>query len=372
MKISIHVDKGLALQAGFDAFGRQIVQVPAAELSPAERAELINYSGSRDADYELPSGGYAIAEATPDTVHVALAGLADRRAQRDIRIRGAVEKAIERITATSPDEAIIPVEEITGRGLRFDTSRGDLYDKRTEVVTTMARLKRAFVQDFEIGGAWDEGQEAAAAIKQDPRYLAWRETMAARVAGLNADVEAKHQAAVDKATAEAEEAHRIETEKCQRVEAERDAKLEQMAAFVRKHGSANQQARLAEGLLPPEEMTASYADHVFAGAWDWPLEAPIEDADICTCEQWTDEPEYCEIDVDGGDAESLTPEEFDALAALRELLPNATIKAQQEVLTTESCHNTVRRRYLRAWHEDGQMMAIRDFAFPDAGEAEAE
>ena len=130
MKISVYIDKNVALAQGKDAYGRKVVEVPAAEFSEAERATLSRFddytisvprggTGSddhvsaavtlKDADYYLEHHGRhaygnggtreyskildpVVTEATPEVVHAILAAI---QAEDDRRTAAAAAKRAE-------------------------------------------------------------------------------------------------------------------------------------------------------------------------------------------------------------------------------------------------------------------------------------
>jgi hypothetical protein len=90
MKIKIYIPRDVALMQGSDQHGDMIVDVPAANLSPAHRAALTGFSAGRDCDYDLSlvaRPGYAVAipglspphEATAEGLQFFLARLIKRR-----------------------------------------------------------------------------------------------------------------------------------------------------------------------------------------------------------------------------------------------------------------------------------------------------
>jgi len=352
MKIRMWVDRNLALQAGLDAHGWQTVEVPAGNLSAAERAELSNYSGSRDADYQLPKGGYTVAVASAATVCEALAVLAADRAAAAAALKQRVDDAVAKTLAMEPAAVVV-------------RNGGCLETKRHRAVFGVVRTARWQVDVNRLPCRYGDRD----AVVADPRLTEWLAEAQEIVAAGNAEAKSEHAAAVAKAD-EAEARHRREREAAEKAQAAASAAHRAaLEAFIREHGTANQQARLAEGLLANREMQAAYNDHAFAAVADWPQASHLADDEICSCERYDDV--CCEIEVDGGEAEEVTAAEYEALTRLRARLPEATIKPQVDVLSGSDCGSVARQHYMRAWLGDDTLGAIRDFAYPtEAAEGE--
>lgn len=156
MRISIFVDKAVAVRAGKDRWGRLVVDVPASELSDDERATLAEYGdydmsdrgyGSRNAssiypdtdfflEYEGPlyaNGGARphadllrpiMTEPTTDVVHAAIAVLTKIRAEREAKeaAEASARKAIEDRAA-----AIVATLDVGRLAQLYDASTNGLY-----------------------------------------------------------------------------------------------------------------------------------------------------------------------------------------------------------------------------------------------------
>lgn len=141
MKVRINIDKVSALDAGSDRHGLVVVEVPASEFTPEERAILARntYGGRPDeprADFYLDDpnvlGGYhakrkgfyagalkVATEATPEAVHAVLKAIegADARAMADIEAEEEKAAKAEEARAKEQEDVIrrfaaAPIEEL--------------------------------------------------------------------------------------------------------------------------------------------------------------------------------------------------------------------------------------------------------------------
>ena len=159
--------------------------------------------------------------------------------------------------------------------------------------------------------------------------------------------EAKAKAQAKLAACEADFAKK-EAEK----EAEAEARVAVIAEWVEAHGTENQKARLADGLLPESEIVDAIRDEVFA-----PMDSmyaghygevggryeKMKSSDVCTCESYYDEG-TCHVVFSVEDATELTAEQYEVIVAARKAMPKATIKARVHIGSGDECES-VEKRY---------------------------
>jgi len=209
--------------------------------------------------------------------------------------------------------------ETEQKRIRDDEERQKREARQEIAFVTMSRFRE---NQSLRGRLWSDGVRAsndAGEFGHDD--ASWVPQWVLGYAEFRAEAEARNTA--DKARAEAEEAARAQ------------AKTDQIAVWVVANGDDNQKARLAEGLLPMEEITALMEAEAFAAAPDeeFPPFHPITKPDVrktcsrrCACEDEYSE-HTCKVSFTVEDAAPALPAaQFGRLTALREALPDADIQ----------------------------------------------
>ncbi len=158
-----------------------------------------------------------------------------------------------------------------------------------------------------------------------------------------------------------EERSRIEEEKKQKIAQE---KRDTINSWVETFGDSNQKGRLKLNLLPDGEVLTEIRDTVFEKLDGFPRYEKIKSDEIsCSCEY-----DHQEIEFNVTDSDSATPEEFELLNGIMELMPEAKVILRDHIGFCERCHNNdlpdgeIQRKSILVTVEHGSFTLSREYA----------
>jgi hypothetical protein len=336
MRIAYEMSKAAALARGEDRYGTMVVEIPAAQLSDAERLELAHWTDVRKgiaADYDLHccnDGGswrYAPLAGEPgaDGVRALLARCAELRA--DALAKGAQQEAETRARCEAAIDAELAVDRREAVRVAFDGShirqlgRWDSLDANSvEVIVDAPRVPG--LRSCDTDGASPEARERYSTARAAAKEALERLLEAQRCELERLFLEKEQRTAREKAEAAAAKAR-------EKAEAETG-----MAEWLDVHATENQRQRHDAGLLPEDEVLQSMADVAFLALSGEPRYEKLRASDVGHEENcYAPDPKF-----EASDAESVTAEQWDRLQALRALAPDgAEVRARLHECWCSAC-----------------------------------
>jgi len=146
--------------------------------------------------------------------------------------------------------------------------------------------------------------------------------------------------------------------------AEREAKeLElrtQLAEWVRKNGTPNQQARYDAGLLPGKEILEGIEEETYRPLEGFKRYQKLTNSEVCQCEY-----ENCDVTYTIEDADEATAEDWDKMLAIKEALqaehPTAAVTLRTHSGEGDECEHTVTRNGIRVEIQVGALEFEREY-----------
>ena len=152
---------------------------------------------------------------------------------------------------------------------------------------------------------------------------------------------------------------RHKAEEAAKLEAQRKKK-EAIAEWVAAKGTPSQKERLAENLLPDEEIITAMRDEIFRPLDAFPRYQKIKASDVCTCD-YGDYGEYCDCDFWAADKKEATEEEFRKMKQIRTLMPNAVVTLREHGGNSERCDNEFYRSGILVSVNTGAFQFSREY-----------
>ena len=339
MKALMKIDKNAALRAGIDNEGIKIVKFDPADLNQEQRDKLAKSSkywsnSGPDSFQHLHQVNFGLgstqisptAEATLETMKKALD---ERIAWGKNKAKEVKQEKLDLITEflALEDEKCWELRHWRGKDEWIWTQYGHFN-----------HLKE-FAKDL-------EHREALAKIERI-------KTIAdAAVVRAKAEHEAKEKA--EKITTEKRRAEKAELLKAQ------DA---QIAKWVEKSGNQSQKDRLAEDMLPRDEIVDFIRDEAYVPLTGFPRYDKLKASDICTCE-YSYSDDYCDCSYDVKTKTTATPEEYGILQEIKKLIPDATVELREHEGTSDDCENTVTRTGIMVRVKVGAFDFSREYGIP--------
>ena len=334
MKARIRVDAKKALKIGNDQSGNIDIVFDPAALTQEQRDELAmdsDYDGNGQKVFQVPgTAGTADMETMKDLLNKSIT----LRKERNEKEKQKKLDLITEFMAKKDEECWEIVTFIGGRPRQWDW-KSYTYQNYLETYAKDLNHKEALTKIKRIGSVAEAALEKAEA-------------------GYKAKKEAED-ANREKAKAEKEKQR---TAKLEAQAAKLKAQDDQIVEWVRKKGTKSQKNRLAENLLPKDEIVNIIRDESYAELKDISRYEKLKASDICTCDQDCDysyDYGYCNCEYDVYTKKSATSEEYEQLQKIRKLMPQATIELREHEGTSEKCENTVVRT--------GYMVRIKVGAF---------
>jgi hypothetical protein len=346
MQVKIRIDRAAAIRAGRDSFGDTIVTVNPSDLTPDEREALLAAPVTAGAEQipDLPNasgnvwpGKYpeppALADAD-DGLAVVKAWLAWRAACKVERARVAAEAQAQEAAAlakamTDAEQYVSywrdqPAERFTRWAAGDGMPRGTADEPVPPWVTLNGNSEPERMVKEALAGKLAEAREILAARKLEQ----------------------------EEAKAKAEQA-----------KAESDARrAAQLEAWVRDHGSENQQGRFKLGLLPEQEVLDAIRSESYSSLDAFQRYRKIRLDDLDHGEECYEGALDCETEP----ANALSAAEYDAFAEIQKAAPaGATLEALAHSCTCSSCGAGLIRRSVRVGLKVGELTFSREYAFAD-------
>ena len=153
---------------------------------------------------------------------------------------------------------------------------------------------------------------------------------------------------------------REQAEESKRVNRERDERAAvQVAKWVGEYGTTSQRERLAENMLPEDEIGLAMQAQVFTPMADWPVYQTIPEGEACVCQY----PEDRNVVYDDYKvATKVTAEMYEQLKDIRQRIPNAVITATSHNASCTTCEAGVTRTGFEISVTVGEFTFVREFA----------
>lgn len=324
MKAIIFIDTKEAMLAGVNNTGEYTIEFNPAELSHPQRDELAK-SNFRDNETFI---AYKIIGLLDQFTGGVQPDIDTLRNTLDARIAARKEKAEEEALEKTK-EAEINLKNIE------EWSASDA-ENRIEYVT--AGWARYGGRQWRIKWpctrpTYNDEDETRKAAKNNPLILEAIEDAESLVFWKNLED------AIDDMRKEklSEEKERLE-------EAEAEAKkqriVEQIAAWVAAHGTKDQKDRLADNLLPKEEIINAIRTQAYVNLDEFPRYKKLKASDFCTCDYEYGDNIYYETE----EADSLNASDYATLQAIKSAAPkDAQIEPRIHIGKCEDCESTATR-----------------------------
>ena len=146
--------------------------------------------------------------------------------------------------------------------------------------------------------------------------------------------------------------------------AREDDEAATIADWVKKHGTTDQKARAAEGLLPQQDVLDAMRNALFEPLAQFERFKRLQGTDFCRCD-WIDEDN---IEYESGEAESASKREYEGYRAIREIARNIQKDAGVELRyhrgECDGCDKSKTRKSVRVTLHHGPFVFSREYACP--------
>jgi hypothetical protein len=351
VKIVIHVDREAAILAGKPRWGDYVVEFDPEVLTPEQRQALVECptaENSADRRYlpKVTCPGYTIPEATIEMIQNVL----------DARIK---------------DKA-----DCVARDAKTKTDKVERAEAELQKFLTMS-VDQCLVQDYgrvaDLPGYkwWTLTQEVKNLTQhyglklEDLRFA---ESVKTKLQRLEVEVSTRNEELVKVRTIEVEQRklqiQRDDEAKAAKVQAQKD----QIAQWVQDHGTENQRARMAAGMLPDDEIKRAMRDLAFK-----PLDkiygryARLDPKDVCSCDY-----SPCEVKFTVEDATTMTAQQWTQAEEMKKLVTGCTIKLRIHEGAAQDCHAGTRCYSYLVTVTVGEFTFSREYETPSTPEQSEE
>lgn len=308
-KIIIDVDQNAAIRMGRKEYGRAVIEINPAELTPEQRDALASCYKYNDTPYpqnefsDLPKIGEATIENAVLLINYYIASKADR-------VRMAKEKRESEIAYILQ----LPADEWIDRG-RWGNDEPSLNNYINTAKHNREPLSR-YINDSRVAEKAETVKNYIAGQKKE-----WQEQQARN----KEEKEKTEKAAAAKEAA----AEKAKEEKNLR-------KKTQITAWVEAKGTDNQKKRLSVNLLPDDEIIDLIRSEAFEPLASFPRYEKLTATDIdCSCGYYDDKKAVFDVE----DATTATAEQFDLMEEIKALIPSADLTLRVHTGYCDRCND---------------------------------
>jgi len=348
VKIKVKIYQEDALRKGKNAYGDLEIDIDPAALTQAQRDYLL--LATRDLYDRLVMKGCG--EATPEALISYLDYVIADKAAKEAKEKSEHETEVARLLALSD-------EDFKRADQRYNIARDSRIAARNAALQKESDKREEARRQEIIAGllAINDAREFLASSNEyfrerhRPDSIKWIETpeiMNKRDIAL-LWCEARNQ----------EERLKIELEEA----AAYERKENQLSAWVLQHGTDNQKARQALGLLPEDEVINCIRDQVFLPLTRDGFERyeRMTAADVCECEDGE-----CDVEFEVDDATEMTADQYTAYKSIVQVAPEAAnIQARVHKGKSERCEVTLIRCSVLVTVVVGELTLSREYTLPD-------
>jgi hypothetical protein len=306
LKVVVHVDREAAILAGRNRWGDHVVELDPAELTEQQRQTL----AACPEDYErkllkLSPSGCKLQDAGTTSIQMALDSIYQAKQAR------VAEEAAR--NAKNQAEAVDKYRQAAE--LPFDECLDEQYDRFRDLTGYKWWTPSRKFRDLLSPCFWSspkipwEQTEYADAIK-------------ARQAEIEVEISKRNEQLYQERLIQVEQAKRESEEKVAAGIAKERRRTAQVSAWVQDHGTENQKARLAAGVLPEDEIKQEIRDSAFESLdRNFERYSRMTPKDVCECHGYGP----CKVTFETYEAASMTADQWEQVDTIRKLAPAAKV-----------------------------------------------